>query len=417
MKAYSLYELNLHIRQVLALNFSEAVWIEAEIAQCNRSRGHYWIELVQNAEDKEDDIIAQASAVIWAKQYHKIKKSVGRTLESILVDGAAIKAKVSVDYNERYGMKLMIEDIDPSYALGKMALQRQAIIEQLKAAQLMDRNKVQKLPLVLQKIAVISSSTAAGYQDFLDQLNSNPFGYQFKCDLFPAAMQGAKVEPEVLEQLLNIARLAQHYDTVVIIRGGGAKLDLSAFDNYTLGKTIAEHPLPVLTGIGHEIDETVIDLVAHRSLKTPTAVADFILHRNEIFESQILQLAQILQQNSSYLISLQQVELERAEQLVNAAMKTKLQLEQTRLNFQEEQIKLFATLPLKREEQILSRLELTVDLLKQESILARGYALLKDQQGNIIKSIKDIQESELIEAKMSDGQLKAEVKSKTTNTE
>ncbi len=411
MKAYSLYELNLHIRQVLALNFSESVWIEAEIAQCNLSRGHYWVELVQNAADNEEEIIAQASAVIWAKQYRSIKKSVGRILDSILIEGAAIKAKVKVDYNERFGIKLMIEDIDPTYALGKMALQRQAIIEQLQAEQLMDRNKAKSLPLVLQKIAVISSPTAAGYQDFLDQLHANPFGYQFKCDLFPAAMQGIKVEPEVLEQLLNIGRLSKHYDAVVIIRGGGAKLDLSAFDNYTLGKTIAEHPLPVLTGIGHEIDETVIDMLAHRSLKTPTAVADFVLHRNELFEGQILQLAQILQQNSVHLINLQQIELERAKQLASASILTKMQVENTTVQLQEEQVKLFATFPIQRESQVLDRFQLTIDLLDQDAILARGYALLSDEHGKSIHSIADIATKDLIDIKLADGEVKVEVKS------
>ena len=264
MSTYSLFDLNQFIRRVIALNLAQPVWIECEIGQCNISRSHYWLELIQQSEDNET-VIAQASAVIWSKKHRQLRQQLGARLPQLLQEGMAVRLKVQVDYHERFGLKLMIDDIDSDYTLGQLALQRQAILQRLQQEQLLGRNAQTPLPTVVQRIAVISSARAAGYQDFVEQLNNNDYGYQYRLQLFPSAMQGAAVEKELFEQLQQIEQHRQRYDAVVIIRGGGSKLDLQAFDNYLLAQKVAQMPLPVLTGIGHDIDDTVLDAVAHQN--------------------------------------------------------------------------------------------------------------------------------------------------------
>ena len=189
MKTYSLFELNEFIRRIIALNLAEALWVQGEFAQVSESRGHYYINLIQK-EDDNNEIIAQASAILWAKDFRRLKREKGKTLNQLLQSGLQVLIKVRADFHERYGLKLIIEDIDPSYTLGQLELQRRAIIEKLHKEKLLHKNNQHPLPYVLQRIAVVSSSTAAGYQDFLKQLNNNPYGYTFNNKLFPAAVQG-----------------------------------------------------------------------------------------------------------------------------------------------------------------------------------------------------------------------------------
>ena len=206
--------------------------------------------------------------------------------------GLEVRVLVQPEYHQRYGLKLVVQDIDPAFTLGKLAGRRQENIQKLRTLDLLERNKNVPLPRVLQRIAVISSERAAGYRDFQTQLLENPFNYDFFAVLLPASMQGELVEKEVIQRLQEIERKKEQYDCIIIIRGGGAKTDLLAFDGLALSKAIAACSLPVLTGIGHDVDESVVDIVAHRALKTPTAVADFILHHNAAFEAELLEAQQ-----------------------------------------------------------------------------------------------------------------------------
>ena len=276
MQSYSLFELNEYVRRVFALNFQEAIWVRCEIAQINASRGHFYLNLIEKSSEKET-VIAQSSAILWAGQYRQLRRKYKKLLDSLLQNGIAILIQVKVDFDERYGLKLLIEDIDPSYTVGQMELKRQAILETLLKKGLLEVNSRIRLPKAIQRIAIISSESAAGLQDYLNHLAINAYGYQFSNQLFSAAMQGANVEKEVLQQLKKIALLKENYDVVIIIRGGGSKLDLAAFDNLELGMAIAKFPLPVLVGIGHEIDETILDRVAHTSLKTQPPLQTFLL--------------------------------------------------------------------------------------------------------------------------------------------
>lgn len=408
MSAYSLFDLNQFIRRVIALNLSEPIWVQCEIGQCNESRGHYWLELVQQGEN-EEEIVAQAAAVIWARQYRKLRHELGPTFQQVLQEGMAVKLQVKVDFHERFGLKLMVEDIDPSYTMGKLALQRQEILDRLHKEQLLELNARLRLPTVLKDIAVISSAKAAGYQDFVEQLKGNAYGYQYKLQFFPSAMQGAAVEKELLRQLKQIERRKSEFDAVVIIRGGGSRLDLQAFDNYELGKKIAELSLPVLVGIGHDIDETVLDKVAHRSLKTPTAVADFLIHHNETFEGNIQQLALQIQQGSFLQLREQNLKVERLAQSLQMAAQGAVQTEKTRVETLHQQLQILARLPIQAARQSLLALQSQVQLYDPEEARKRGFITVTDEQGASIRSVKSLTADAIVRLHFADGTTKAKI--------
>ena len=288
MESYSLFQLNEYIRRVIALNFREPLWIEAEIAQIKDSRGNQYLELIEKDEEGEG-VIAQVSGAIWYRQVQFIKRKLGDIVYDLLEEGTQVRLKCKIDFHERYGLKLVIEDIDPNYTFGKLELKRQEIINKLEEGGLMDLNKGLIVPSVIQKIAVISSATAAGYQDFKNQLLNNGYGYTFKIDLYDGAVQGVNVESNTVNSIKEIIASKTNYDIVAVIRGGGSKLDLSGFDNYKIAEAIALSEIPFVIGIGHDIDSTVTDLVACLSLKTPTAVADYVIDRNMSYEARVEQ--------------------------------------------------------------------------------------------------------------------------------
>ena len=285
----TLYQLNQFIRRFVALNAPESMWVTAEISQVNVSKGHYYIDLVEKAEDG-DEVIAQSYAVLWARTFTRINASKTSDLRSILKQGLKVKLRIKIDFHEKYGLKLVIDDIDENFTYGNLAIQRAKIIKRLQAEQLLEKNKVVPLPLLFKNIAVLSSETAAGLKDFYTHLNQNEYGYTFHTQLFPIAVQGIHTEETFLTQLAKVDWTK--FDIICVIRGGGSKLDLAAFDSYAISVAIAKCAIPVLTGIGHEIDETIADMVSNTSLKTPTAVASFIINRNLEFESNIVQMNQ-----------------------------------------------------------------------------------------------------------------------------
>ncbi|MFW5755520.1 MAG: exodeoxyribonuclease VII large subunit [Tangfeifania sp.] len=277
----TLFELSQQIKNALDETFRGAVWVVAEISEMKENRsGHCYLELI---EKKEDIIIARARATIWSYTYRMLKPYFETSAGQLFTQGLKILVQVSVEYHPAYGLSLNIKDIDPAYTIGDLALQRKEIIERLQREGVFDMNKELVLPLVPQKIAVISSKTAAGYQDFMNQLETNPLGVRFYTHLFEAYMQGAEAVPSIISALERIFQYEDFFDAVAIIRGGGATADLSCFDNYELAFNVTQFPLPVITGIGHEKDDTITDMVAHTRMKTPTAVAEFFINGIEIF--------------------------------------------------------------------------------------------------------------------------------------
>ena len=272
-----LSELNGLVKKAVGEAFTAPVWVIGEISELKTNRsGHCYLNLIEK-EENGDAIVAQARATIWSYTYRMLRPFFESTTGQQLTEGLKVLLSVSVEFHELYGYSLNIRDIDPTYTLGDMARRRREIIARLQSEGVADMNKELDLPLVPQKIAIISSSTAAGYQDFVDQLTNNPAGYHFDLKLFPAIMQGNQAEASIIGALEQIYLYENFFDAVVIIRGGGSQADLSCFDNYNLAYFITQFPLPVITGIGHEKDDSIVDMVAHTRLKTPTAVAEFLI--------------------------------------------------------------------------------------------------------------------------------------------
>ncbi len=284
----TLSELNKQIGEVLESAFPKGVWVVGEISELKENRnGHCYLELI---EKQGNEIIARSRATIWSYTYRMLKPYFETTTHQFFTSGIKILVQVSVEFHSAYGLSLNIKDIDPVYTVGDMAMQRREIVERLKAEGVFEMNKELQLPLVPQKIAVISSATAAGYQDFINQLENNKQGFRFYTKLFQATMQGMETVPSIMSALERIFQYEDFFDAVVIIRGGGATADLSSFDNYDLAYFITQFPLPVITGIGHEKDDTIVDLVAHTRLKTPTAVAEFFIAGVERYFDRLLEL-------------------------------------------------------------------------------------------------------------------------------
>lgn len=286
IKKLTLSELNNQIREALLDALPGTVWVVAEVSELKENRsGHCYLELV---EKEGDDIKARSRATIWSYSYRMLKPYFETTTGQLFTQGIKILVQASVEFHSAYGLSLNIKDIDPTYTVGDMAVQRKEIIDRLQQEGVFDMNRELELPLVPQKIAIISSETAAGYQDFMDQLNNNEFGFRFYTKLFEAYMQGTEAVPSIIRALERIFQYEDFFDAVVIIRGGGATADLSSFDSYDLAMNITQFPLPVITGIGHEKDDTIIDLVAHTRLKTPTAVAEFFVNGMERFYDRLI---------------------------------------------------------------------------------------------------------------------------------
>jgi len=286
-KTLTLQELNLNVRSVIKSAFNQPVWIIAEISDLKENRnGHCYLELVEK-DDHGSNIRARARGIVWAYTYRMLKPYFETTTGQMFQAGIKVMVMVSVEFHEQYGFSLEIKDIEPAFTLGDIERQKQEIVERLLGEGVFDMNRQTELSLCPQKLAIISSPTAAGYTDFINQLENNPYGYVFYTRLFPTVMQGTETETSMTAAFEKIYQYEDFFDAVVIIRGGGASIDLHCFNNYNLAYLVTQFPIPVFTGIGHEKDETILDLVAYQKLKTPTAVAEFLVDKLAGFESYI----------------------------------------------------------------------------------------------------------------------------------
>lgn len=286
MEAITLKQFLTNVKDVLEVSFPLHYGVTAEIARLNLNpnSGHCFLDLV---EKEGETVVAKAGGVIWKGRFDDISTGFREATGQELKAGLKVLLVAQVLYHEVYGFKLGIADIDPSYTLGEFALHRKKILAKLEKEGLLDKNKQLPFPPVPQRIAVISSASAAGYEDFLNTLENNPYGYRMAVTLFPSYMQGEQTEKSILESMQKCLAKIRDYDVLVIIRGGGDQVDLHGFDNYNIGRAIALFPVPVLTGIGHRRDETVTEMVAHKGLISPTAVAQFIVGRMREFEERL----------------------------------------------------------------------------------------------------------------------------------
>ena len=406
MNTYTLHELTEFIRRVIALNLPQSLWVCSEIAQQNFSRGHCYLQLIEKT-TSSDELLARGEAVIWSNTVKKLQRKLGKQFRELLQPGLEVKLLVKVNFNERYGFKLVVEDVDPVYTLGKLESVRRQTMAALQAQQLIGKNHSLPLPLVLQRIALISSDTAAGYEDFNHQLATNPYGFDFHCELFPAAMQGAQVRPEVKRQLRRIQQLG-HFDCVVITRGGGSRLDLLAFDDFELCKAVANCRLPVIVGIGHEVDETILDHVAHTALKTPTAVAEFLINQNLHFDATLIQAGQTLLQLSQQRITTELLWLEEARQGVHWQAKAKTGNQQQQLSYLTEEIRQNAYALVRLSGNALDHLEQICQLLDVDATLSRGYSLVTKGNSLLVNS-DQVAKGDRIKSHLHRGTIESEV--------
>ena len=356
---FELLDLQQKLKKGIECLFPKRIWIRAEVSAVKaRNGGHCYLELSQS---DDAGLVAKTSAVIWSSKYRFIAPYFESVTGSPISEGMVILVEVQVNFSELYGLSLVINDIDPEYSVGVKELERQKTIERLQKEGLMDLQSGLELPALPYRLAVVSAEDAAGYRDFMRHLHENPYGFAFETVLYPALMQGAGCPASVIDALDRIMEDGGVFDAVLVLRGGGAKLDLACFDDYELAAVIAQYPLPVLTAIGHDQDHHVADMVAHTFVKTPTALADFFL---DIYEDEDARL-------SSYMTRMR------------LAFNSRISLMESRLNV----------------------LQARIAGADPRRILARGYALALDGQGRVMKGTAGRRKGEKVSVMFADGTL------------
>ncbi len=349
-------------------------WVEAELSECRENRGHCYMELIQKDELSATPV-AKASAKCWASKWLMVRPYFERITGQRLVAGMKVLLKVYAQFHEAYGFSWIVTDIDPTYTLGDMARKRQEIINQLKAEGVFDLQKELSLPLFCQRIAVISSETAAGYGDFCYQLADNPYNFKFQIQLFPATMQGDGIERSIIEALNSINAACDDYDAVVIIRGGGATSDMAGFDTLALAENVANFPIPIITGIGHDRDESILDMVSHTRVKTPTAAAAFLIDHLKTVLDQLTTLSEAIPKLFSVVKARQEARLDHLYQRILMRVQQRAVTSQADIRHLEQGLLTALQRRLISEHHRLEMLEEKVRALDPTLLLKRGYSI------------------------------------------
>lgn len=428
----SLLELNNLVRGAVSEAFPGTCWVRAEMSdvRTNASSGHCYLEFIEK-NPITGQLVARARGSIWAKTFRMLKPYFEMETGQLFASGLKVLVKVSVEFHELYGYSLTVQDIDPAYTLGDMLRKRMEIIRQLKEEGVFTLNKELPLPVLPKRIAVITSPTAAGYEDFLNQLANNKAGYPFYPKLFPALMQGERTEESVIAALDRIYHHIDCFDMVVIIRGGGSTSDLNSFDSYLLAANCAQFPLPVITGIGHERDDTILDMVAHTRMKTPTAVAEFLIGRMDAAAEELEDLQQEVSELASTILLKQKNFLQLLGARLPVIVTNRIERNRSFLQMAGNKLPASASAMLLRRRSTLESLQmqlqnratsrlaegtrfiqLTEQFIKMASpdyVLKRGYSLsLKD--GKIIKHATDLNPGDELVTRFADGDVKSIVK-------
>ena len=408
-QALSLHELNGLVKQSIRSCLPDTYWVQAELSDVRINySGHCYLEFVQK-DVAGNNLIAKARGTIWNNVFKMLRPYFEQETGQTFTSGIKVLVNVSVDFHELYGYSLTVLDIDPTYTVGDMERKRREILRQLEEEGVIDLNKELEMPMLPQRVAVISSATAAGYGDFCDQLANNPRGYGFHTQLFSAIMQGERVEESIIAALDAIYAQLEQWDVVVIIRGGGATSDLSGFDTHTLAANCAQFPLPIITGIGHERDDTVVDLIAHTRVKTPTAAAAFLIACMDKVADRLNEWSYRLQQGARNRLLWEYQRIERLKQCIpNVVYKRIADAKYELLSVQRD---LQMT-----SQQFLSIKKHRLELLQQrlndalpEKQLARGYSItLKD--GKPVKDASLLKEGDKLVTVLYRGKIESEVK-------
>ena len=386
MQAISLYELNHLVKELIEGSFTDTYWVTAELSEVRvAGRGHCYMELVEQG-DQGAAPRAKARAIVYANLYPLLKITFEEATGQVLRAGLKVQLEVEISFHEAYGYSLIVRDIDPAYTLGSLAQRRREILQQLEQEGVLEMNKSLVLPRPLQRIAVISSATAAGYGDFCQQLDRNLQGYAFCHQLFPAIMQGESAARSIIHALDSIAAEQDRWDAVVIIRGGGAVSDLAGFEDYELAANCAQFPLPVIVGIGHDRDTTVLDFVAHTSQKTPTAVAAFLIDRMDA-EARMLSNYERISQLAVRLLDQRNGQVVQMEQGLRMALRHYQQNLHYRLDV----------------------LERAVNHYNPDNILRLGYSITRIN-GKAVTSASALKQGDIIITQFADGTAHSEIK-------
>lgn len=404
----TLFELNSLVHEVIEDNFDEQYWVVGELSDVSTPAfgGHFYGELVQKDEES-DRIVARARITCWARNYNMIRLRFQKEAGETLRKGLQVKLLVEVNFHEQYGYSLNVVDIDSTFTLGDLAKRRREILQQLEKDGILHDNQSLPLPRMLKRIAVISSATAAGYGDFCHQLEENDYGFHFEVQLFPAVMQGEQV-PESIIAALEEIREEPPFDLVVIIRGGGASSDLSDFDSYELAACIALYPLPVLTGIGHERDETVLDYVAHTKVKTPTAAASFIIEHQADEAALLDDLYQRITHSAKEQIQREKQRLEHQRAVLPLLFMGFYQKGENRLVLLSQRLSNSAKQSLEREKHSLQLMQQRLNSLDPRLLLKRGYTITTCG-GKLVRSIEGLAEGEVLTTQTEKGEIYSKV--------
>ena len=408
MNSITLSELTSQIQQTIRLGFDTPQWIRAEISELRENQGgHCYLELIEKDSDS-DTLLAKTKATIWASTYRMLKPYFESSTGQSLRAGMNVLVSVTVEFHGVYGFSLNIRDIDPTFTIGEMAARRLKIIRQLEQDGIMDMNRQLPFPELPQRLAIISSPTAAGYGDFCDQLNNDSSQFAFYIKLYPAVMQGDQAETSMISALEKIYENIDLFDVVIVIRGGGAITDLACFDSYELALNCAQFPLPVIAGIGHQRDVSILDMVAHTSVKTPTAVAEFLISKMQAAEDLAINVISDIR----YLI---RTRIEKESRLIN---QTQLQIKQTlrgwvlqkthMLERQKSRLQSNVRMQLLKQNNKLSLLDKNIETHSPIFLLKHGYTITT-LNGKRITSGKQVKSGDQIRTYVSDGDFESEI--------
>lgn len=404
----TLFELNSLVHEVIESNFDEEYWVTGELSDAGTPAfgGHFYGELVQKDEES-DRIVARARITCWARTYNMLRLRFQKEAGETLRKGLQVKLLVEINFHEQYGYSLNVLDIDSTFTLGDLAKRRREILQQLEKDGILHDNQSLPLPRLLRRIAVISSPTAAGYGDFCHQLEQNDYGFHFDVQLFPAVMQGEQV-PESIISALETILSEQPFDLVVIIRGGGASSDLSDFDTYELAACIAQYPLPVLTGIGHERDETVLDFVAHTKVKTPTAAAAFIIEHQAEEAALLDELYQRITHSAEERILREKQRMEHQKAVLPLLFTNFIQGKQNGLQLLRQRLMTAIPQLIEREHHRHQLLEKRLEMLDPRLLLKRGYSITTCG-GKIVRDVEGLAEGEVLTTQTEKGEIYSKV--------
>lgn len=428
-QSMSLQELNALVRKSIRLCLPDEYWVQAELSDVKVNySGHCYLEFIQK-DEKSNALIAKARGIIWSNVFHQLRPYFEQETGQAFCSGIKVLVKVTVDFHELYGYSLTVVDIDPTYTLGDMARRRKEILRRLEEEGVLTLNKELPMAELPQRVAVISSATAAGFGDFKNQLLHNPDGFVFYPKLFPAVMQGEQVESSIIAALDRINRHIERWDVVVIIRGGGATSDLSGFDTYDLAANCAQFPLPIITGIGHERDDTIIDMVSHTRVKTPTAAAEYLVSCIREKAECLDELTSALYQDVPALLNREKEKLgqwisrlpakvemrlqrehfnqERVAGRIQSAWNTRYLTERYRLQI-EQRLSMALASRVQQEKHRLTLIENQLTLADPSLLMRRGFSVTL-KNGKAVKDISTLRPGDELTTRVANGEFKSKV--------